>query len=207
MISRAHELLNKACEENRHRDAEIMQGVDGEKEHAKIVLFWVEKLTENPSMALKIAGLFHDIDRVVTPGVGGGFKGDRGSKEYQGHKKDHAKRSANYICPKLMQNGFDQRLIERVRFLILHHDDIGSEIEALNDNDLSVLVAADSMAFFTSIAPRLYKAEGEERLKDKIRFVIEKMPNFARELLSSQRLENNIFERLKNEVLAEVKNR
>lgn len=201
----ADEILNSACEENRHRDAEIMQGVDGEKEHAKTVLSWVEKLTDNPSTALKVAALFHDIDRVVTPGAGGGFKGERTSEEYQEHKKAHAKRSADYICPKLLGHGMDSSLVERIRFLISHHDDIGKEVDSISDKELDILVAADSFAFFTSIAPKLYQEEGEERLKDKIRFMIDKMPAFAKELLASHRVENDTFNRLKDEVIAEQK--
>lgn len=198
-------ILNSACEENRHRDDEIMQGVDGEKEHAKTVLSWVEKLTDNPSVALKVAALFHDIDRLVTPGVGGGFKGERTGKEYQEHKKAHAKRSADYVCPRLLEHGVDPQLVERIRFLISNHDDTGTEVDGLGDEELDILVAADSFAFFTSIAPKLHQEEGEERLKDKIRFMIDKMPAFAKELLASHRVENDIFNRLKDEVIAEQK--
>lgn len=201
----SYKLLDEACEENRHRDAEIMQGIDGEKEHAKAVLLWVEKLTENPPIELKISALFHDVDRIVTPGVGGGFKGDRKSKEYEQHKKAHAKRSADYIYLKLIQNRVSNQLAETVKFLILHHDDTGSEIEALSNKELNILVSADSLAFFNSIAPKLYKAEGEQRLKDKIRFMVDKMPVFARNMLASQQLENEVFNRIKDEIIKEFK--
>lgn len=205
IIGLAEDLLSTACEENRHRDAEVMQGIDGEKEHARVVSGWLEKLTKNPSVALRIAALFHDVDRIITPNVGGGFKGDRRSRKYQEHKKAHAKRGADYICPKLLEHGVDAQLVDRVEFLIVHHDDTGPEVESSQDGELNLIVAADSLAFFTSIAPRLYDEEGEERLKDKILFMIGKMPSFARELLSSQKLENDIFNRLKDEVLMEVR--
>lgn len=199
----ANELLGSICEENRYREAEIMQGVDGEEEHAQDVLRWVEKLTDNPSVALKVAALFHDTDTIATPNVGNGFKGSRKSKEYQEHKKAHAKRSADYICPRLLDHGVETQLVKRIRFLISNHDDIGIEVYNLNDNELNILVAADSFAFFTSIAPKLYKIEGEERIKDKIGFMIEKMPAFAKKLLALHKVENDIFNRLKNEVLKE----
>ena len=204
LVSLAQRLLNKACEENRHREAEIMQGIDGEKEHAECVLSWVEKLSPNPSPALKIAALFHDIDRIVTPHLGGGFKGDRRSKEYYEHKKAHAKRSADYVCPKLLTCGVNPQIVERIGFLISHHDDIGEEVNELNDDELNILVAADSFAFFTSIAPELYQKEGEDRLRDKIRFMVEKMPSFAKDLLASHKVENKFFDRIKNEIIAEL---
>lgn len=181
-----------------------MLGIDGEKAHVKDVLRWIEKLAENPSLALKLAALFHDIDRVVTPDVGGGFKGDRKSQGYLEYKKAHARRSADYICPRLLKRGVDQQVVERVRFLIIHHDDTGSEVESLQDNELDYLVAADSLAFFTTAAPKFYEWEGEKRLKDKIRFMIEKMPTFAKKLLLSQKIGNELFDRLKDEILGEL---
>ncbi len=204
ILKKCLDLLDEVCDKNRYRDDEIMQGIEGEMEHAETVFEWVKKLLKNSSFELQIAALFHDIDRVVTPGVGGGFKGDRKSKEYEQHKKAHAKRSAEYIIPLLKTNGIDARVLKRVKFLILHHDDTGKEVESFKDIDLNTLVAADSLAFFTSIAPKLYKAEGEERLRDKVSFMIEKMPSFARNLLASQRLENPIFDRIKNEVILKL---
>lgn len=201
LIDKGFLLLDNACDANRHREHEIMQGIDGEKEHALVVLSWVRKFEQNPSQVLQIAALFHDVDRIVTPGAGSGFKGDRKSKAYGEHKKAHAQRSASYIAPLLTKEGVPQASIERITFLIVHHDDTGEEIEQYHDRELSVLVAADSLAFFTSIAPKLYEAEGEARLKDKVRFMIEKMPAFARHMLSQQILENTVFERVKREVL------
>lgn len=200
----ADKLLEEACEANRYRDAEIMQGIDGEKNHAKTVLEWVNRLSKNPPIELQLAALFHDIDRVITPGVGGGFKGDRKGSEYEQHKKAHAKRSADYLRTKLLEQHTPSDLIDRIYFLISHHDDTGKEVESFQDDDLNYLVAADSFAFFSSIAPKLYKAEGEQRLKDKIKFMVEKMPVSTKKLLQSQKLDDEVFERLKNEAIAEV---
>lgn len=205
LVNRGISLLDQACEANRHRDAEIMQGIDGEKEHALAVLSWVRKINPNPSPELEASAIFHDVDRIVTPGVGGGFKGDRNSPEYEEHKKAHARRSAAYITPLIAQEGLPQDSVDRINFLITHHDDTGKEVESFNDNDLNTLVAADSFAFFTSIAPKLYAAEGEARLKDKVRFMVEKMPQFARNMLAEQTLDNEVFERVKNQALSDLK--
>ncbi|OGD93003.1 hypothetical protein A2697_05085 [Candidatus Curtissbacteria bacterium RIFCSPHIGHO2_01_FULL_41_44] len=205
VLELANELFSIACEENRSRESEMANGIEGEKEHGRMVLLWVGKLVKNPSVELQLSALFHDIDRVVTPGVGEGFAGDRKSKAYKSYKKTHAKRSADYICPKLIEKGIGHKVVERTRFLILHHDDTGAEISRLCDEELDVLVAADSLAFFSSVGPRLYELEGKDRLRDKIRFMVEKMPKFARTLLSSERFENEVFNRLKDEVLGEQK--
>lgn len=202
-IKKSKILLENVCKEYKDRKG-IMQGIAGENNHALDVLNWVEKLNPKASIALKLAALFHDIDRVVTPEVGGGFKGDRNSKEYLQHKKNHARRSAEFIIPLLKKNKVVSGVIlKKTLFLIIHHDDTGEEVAKINDIELNYLVSADSFAFFTSIAPKLFKAEGIERIKDKIRFMVDKLPDFARQLLRQQQLKNKIFNDLKNEIIEE----
>jgi ADP-ribose pyrophosphatase YjhB (NUDIX family) len=194
-ISILDSLCMRAKELNEH---EIMQGAEGERKHALDVLDRITKKNSNASIELKLAALFHDVDRLVNTDKAGGFKGDRNSNEYLMHKKRHAIRSATIIIPLLLDNGFSKKTTDRVEFLITHHDDTGDEIEKLNDEELNQLVAADSSAFFTSIAPKLYASEGEKRIKDKIQFMIEKMPTDSRNILWQTELENNLFESLKN---------
>lgn len=201
IIADAENLLSDVCKQYQCHDKDIMQGVEGEKLHALDVLAWVEKLAKKPSVALKLAALFHDIDRIVTPKAGGGFKGKRNSKEYFQHKKRHAARSANFIIPLLKKIAVSDNILKKTKFLILHHDDTGEEIVKLKNSDLNYLVAADSFAFFTSIAPKLYEIEGEEKIKDKIKFMTEKMPEFARIKLWKHSLENKIFNEIKNEII------
>ncbi len=202
-IENAKKILKEICKKFERHDKNIMQGLEGERLHALDVLDWIEKLNPNASIPLKLAALFHDIDRIVTPKMGGGFKGDRSDKAYLKHKKTHAKRSAEFIIPILKKNNVASDILKKVKFLIIHHDDTGDEIEKINDSDLNYLVAADSFAFFTSIAPKLFEAEGKERIKDKIRFMVNKLPNFARILLWEHQLENDIFNNLKNEIIKE----
>lgn len=200
-IEGAQSILSRICAEQKGHDSEIMQGVDGEKAHALDVLFWVEKLNPAASLSLKLAALFHDIDRVVNPAMGGGFGGDRNSPAYALHKKKHAARSALYIIPVLQEHEFPEDVLEKTRFLILHHDDSGEEVALMKDRELTDLVTADSFAFFTSIAPRLLAAEGFERLTDKIAFMIDKLPDSARNALKQRKLDDDMLEEAKNEVL------
>lgn len=202
-IKKAKKLLSEICIKYKKNDKDIMQGVNGEKKHSFDVLKWVERLNPKACISLKIAAIFHDIDRIITPKAGGGFKGDRNSKAYERHKKAHAKRSSDFIIPLLQKIILDKKIIKKIKILIIHHDDTGKEIEKYNNKNLNYLVAADSFAFFTTVAPKLYAAEGGERVKDKIRFMVEKMPEFARKILKKQKLKNKIFNRLKNEIIKE----
>ena len=197
-------LLKEICVAHRENDAGIMQGVDGEERHAMEVLNWASRLCPNGSLPLRLAAIFHDVDRIVTPGKGGGFKGDRTSEAYHDHKKQHAKRSVDFIMPLLRRRTLQTGILERTAFLIAHHDDPGKDVEALDDPELNVLVTADTFAFFTTIGPRLLSAEGSERTKDKIRFMIEKSPRATRDLLGSQTFGHDVLDRLKNEVILEM---
>lgn len=202
-IAAGRNLLAKVCADHSGHDANIMQGIQGEYLHALDVLDWVHKLRPDAPTYLSLAALFHDIDRVITRDAGGGFKGNRHGPEYALHKKRHANRSASFIAPHLRELGLRPEVVDRATFLIVHHDDTGEEVAAIGDCDLDCLVAADSFAFFTSIAPKLYALEGESRTRDKIRFMIEKLPADARSLLRKHQLSDDVFERLKNETMAE----
>lgn len=206
-IEAAVDILSVICNDQKGRDSEIMQGADGERVHALDVLSWVERLDPDASLSLRLAALFHDIDRVVNPSMGGGFKGDRSGDAYALHKKRHASRSADFIIPVLQNRGFPGEVLERTRFLILHHDDSGEEVSGLNDPDLDHIVTADSFAFFTSIAPRLFKAEGAKRIEDKIAFMIDKLPDTARTSLRRQHLDCDLFEKLKNQAIDRLQQR
>ncbi|HEC67010.1 MAG TPA: hypothetical protein ENI23_17170, partial [bacterium] len=203
IIGNAKKILKEICEKYKYHDKDIMQGVQGERLHALDVLNWVEKIDLTASIPLKLAALFHDIERVVTPKMGGGFKGKRSGKAYLKHKKMHAQRSAEFIIPILEKNNVDSDILKNTEFLIIHHDDTGEEVEKINNPDSNYLVAADSFAFFTSVAPKLFEVEGKERVKDKIRFMVEKVPDFARILVWEHRLENETLNNLKNEIIKE----
>jgi len=196
-------IIEELCKKNRFRDPDIQQGVDGEREHAITVLSWVKKLKKNPSMPLQISALFHDIDRLVTTGSGGGFEGDRKSKDYLLYKKRHAKRSAEYTCQKLEEFNIKQSIIYKTHFLIEHHDDTLSEIDSYQDNDLEILVAADVFSWFSTTGIKLLHTEGEKRTKDKLRFMLSKTPNFALKLLSEMKINNSTLDKLKNQVFKE----
>ena len=183
-INIAWKMFDEACSNNKHRELEIQQGLDGERRHAESVLGWVLKIKSKASNSLQFSAIFHDIDRVVTPGVGSGFKGDRSSREYFVHKKTHAKRSADFICELLTSEAEPKEFVNRLRFLIEHHDDEKYEIEKLNDADLDTLVTADTLSWFTTTGPNLLKAEGVIRAKKKFDFMISKLPKFAIKYLS-----------------------
>ena len=87
-ITKAKKLLKEICIKYKKTNKYIMQGIKGEELHALDVLGWVKKLNPGASLPLKLATLFHDVDRIVTPMAGGGFKGARIGKKYEKHSKN-----------------------------------------------------------------------------------------------------------------------
>ena len=196
-------ILSETCKKYKHHEKYSMQGMEKEKLHHLKVLEWVRELDSNPSQALELAALFHDIDRIVNPGVAGGFKGDRKSKAYLRHKRNHARRSADFAASALKGIVKDKKTMEKTLFLIAHHDDDWRRIKKAKSPELECLVAADVFGFFETYAQRIHELEGEERLRDKVRFMVEKLPDKARIMLWEHELKDGISNRIKNEVIKE----
>ena len=194
-------LFKKICDDFASQK-DVMQGIDGEYKHALVVLEWSEKLYGGPLPApLALAAVFHDIDRIVTPKAGAGFDGDRRSGEYLTHKKDHARRGAEFTRSVLRDEKMNDSLVERAVFLIERHDDDRQIPDAADDKELQILLAADTFAFFSTIAPVLHKREGEKRLRDKIAFMVGKLNDEMRAKLWETQLELPLFEQIKNDVI------
>ena len=92
----------------------------------------------------------------------------------------------------------------RIKFLISHHDDTEHEVRELNDPELDVLVAADTLTFFGSAAELILEKFGPTELAGKVKFMISKMPKRFRKILNEIKLENKTVETIKQETLASL---
>lgn len=198
----AKKLLEKIFQENQGKDSTLLQGIENEKRHAYLVLTWIEKLNPNASLVLKIAGLFHDIDRILVEGVGGGFKGSQ--DEYKKFKTVHAQRSADSIRPILLENGLSDNDVGQIYFLIVHHDDERQQLDQIKDDELDILVAADSLAFFDTFGVRTYQVKGKAQLEEKIKFMALKMAPQYREVFRNLKLEDEILQTAKDKVIGQL---
>jgi hypothetical protein len=183
-------------------EGEIKTHQEHEQGHAADVVNWITILSPSVSVELLMAGWLHDCERLVNFDGSYGFKGDRNSQEYLKHKKDHAARSAHLAQDMLQKSDWPVASIDRICFLVLHHDDTGEEIDQIGDEELTILVAADSFSFFTFIAPSMLREEGENRLQDKANFMVDKMSSGFRKLLSGQQIDDSTISRVKNQALA-----
>jgi len=201
-IEDAKKLLEKIFEDNKDKGPTLLQGLENEKRHAYLVLEWAEKLSPNASLNLRLAALFHDIDRILVKGVGSGFKGT--TEAYKAYKKQHAQRAADCIWPILVQNGLSEEDAQRVSFLISHHDDGRQELDQLKDDELEVVVAADTLAFFDTFGIKTYSLRGQEALEAKIKFMGLKMAPLYRKFLIGLKINDEVLQTAKDKVTREI---
>ena len=188
---------NQRFEELKKRIEEIISKstVEEDPGHSVLTLKWVLKLKPDANEALKIAALAHDIDRAVNGTMD--EASPQGLSEME-KAVQHAERSANITCELMEKLGYGEKTTRRVRHLIESHIKGG-------DEDANILVSADSLSFFEHNIYYYIKAKGREKTKDKIKWMLNKMPDKARKLALEIRFRDNEIALLFNEAVAESK--
>ena len=143
--------------------------------HARKVLEWVLKLKPSANETLQIAALAHDMERGVT-GIAEtyGLKDLSNIKQF---KKEHAKRSADIIAEVMKKSDYSTEVIARVYFLVENHEAGGL------DEDLNILMEADSIAYFDGHVANYFKKNGKTKTTDKVRFMYERMSASAQQIV------------------------
>lgn len=147
--------------------------LDFELTHAQLVLKWVLKLKPDADEALKIAALAHDIDRAIT---GITEKDLSDYSKINEFKKEHSVRSANFIAELLVKRECREEVIRKVKDLVEKH-------EVGGDSESDILMSADSLAYFEYNIPSYLKRNGEERTKEKIKFMFSRLSADAKKLV------------------------
>lgn len=148
--------------------------LDFELVHAQLVFKYVLELKPDADEALKIAALAHDIDRAIT---GITEKDLSDYSKINEFKKDHALRSAIFITDILRKYECPEEIIAKVKGLVEKH-------EVGGDDESDILMYADSLAYFDYNIPSYLKRNGEERTREKIKFMYKRLSPEARELVA-----------------------
>lgn len=134
--------------------------------HSERTLYWIKKLNPNPSEALQIAALAHDIERI--------FYGDwvkkRTSKKII---KKHQKLSGRVIEKILEKEKADPKLIREVVYLVSNHETGGTK-------ESGILKDADSVSYLEVNASRHiknYKDIGKNKMKKKLESMFKRIGN------------------------------
>lgn len=145
--------------------------------HSKLVLKWVCKLNPNADEALKIAALSHDIDRAITGITEKDLKNYSKINEF---KKEHSIRSAKFIGDILKKYNYSSKMINKIKHLVENHESGG-------DKETTFLTEADSLAYFEYNIPSYLKRNGQERTKEKIKFMYNRLSKKAKDLVKKIR--------------------
>lgn len=159
--------------------------------HSELTLKWLLKLKLDADEAMQIAALAHDIDRAMTGITEKDCKDYSKIKEF---KKEHAIRSAKFICEIMKKHGYDKKTIDKVRHLVEAHESGG-------DAEQDIIMSADSLAYFGYNIPGYLKRYGPEQTKKKIQFMYKRLPEKARKLVKEMKFEDEDVERLVKEMI------
>jgi len=124
--------------------------------HAKRTVHWVKQLRPDADEALLVAAVSHDIERAIY----GDWK--KGSADPEALRK-HQNLSATEIEKFLKGEVADNNFIERVKYLVAHHEEGG-------DDDQNILCDADCLSFFEDKSLRRVKKWKEQgKTKEEMR--------------------------------------
>lgn len=155
-----------------------------ELKHSELTLKWLLKLKLDAGESLKISALAHDIERAVTGITEKDLKDYSKINEF---KKEHAKRSAKITLDMMKKYGYNKQVLQKVKHLIEFHEEGG-------DEEQTILMEADSLAYFDYNILHYFERYGRERTKSKIQFMYKRLSQKARDLVKQIKLSKEMKE-------------
>lgn len=132
--------------------------VPSDAAHSRLTLAWLLRLAPEAPEALIIAALAHDLDRAITGITERDMPQGMNKRDF---KQAHAARSAGFIAPLMRAYGYADTAIAAVQHLVENH-------EQGVDRESTLLMDADSLAFFQDSIPTYLERNGLARTRKKI---------------------------------------
>ncbi|WNG13496.1 DUF4202 domain-containing protein [Cystobacter fuscus] len=134
--------------------------------HALDTWQWVLRLAPRADLALQIAALFHDVERLLSEAD---QRVEHHARDYQSFKDAHASRGADMACALLTEVGIAPDTRERVRWLIGRHE------RPEHDEDLALLNDADALSFFSLNASGFARYFPREHTRRKLAYTLRRL--------------------------------
>lgn len=148
--------------------------VRADYDHSLDTWRWLLYIENDASLALQLAALYHDVERLWSEADA---RTEQNARNYVEFKRQHAKAGAERVAALLDGVGIAPHVIERVRELIARHE------EPNEDPELAALNDADALSFFSLNGWGFYRYFGPEHTRTKVNFTLRRMrPNARREL-------------------------
>ncbi len=158
--------------------------------HALDVWQWTVRLAPDASLAVQLAALFHDVERLVSEAD---RRVEHQASDYQAFKDEHARRGAEMADAALAESGVDAATRARAARLIGGHEHPPAPGDP-DAADLALLNDADALSFFSLNSPGYLDWFGPEPTRRKVAFTLGRLRPAARARLERVRLRPDVRE-------------
>jgi hypothetical protein len=147
--------------------------------HALDAWQWTLRLDPEASLALQLAALFHDVERLRSESV---VRIEQHAEDYVEFKRAHARRGGELAASTLGELGLERATVDRVAELVATHEGAGASDEAASLND------ADALSFFSRNSAGFADYYGAVHTRMKVRYTLARLSVRARRELRTVRL-------------------
>ena len=158
------------CHRDLH-DLDQLPLVQADYDHALDVWQWLLRLAPEASLAVQIAALFHDIERLVSEPE---RRIEQHASDYQAFKANHAALGAELAATRIRAVGAPDELVHEVARLIAAHE------QQSDDPDIALLNDADALSFFSLNSAGFADYFGLEHTRKKIAYSLNRLRRPAR---------------------------
>jgi predicted metal-dependent HD superfamily phosphohydrolase len=161
--------------------------------HSVDVWQWMLRLEPEAGLAVQLAALFHDVERLVSEAD---VRVEHRADDYQGFKDEHARRGAELADETLAAAGVDDGLrATAIRLIAGHeHRPVPDDPDA---SDLALLNDADALSFFSLNSPGYADYFGPDATRRKVAWTLARLRPEARERLGTVRLRPDVTEMIR----------
>ena len=153
--------------------------------HALDTWQWMLRLQPEAGLAVQLAALFHDVERLVSEAD---RRIEQHAADYQAFKEEHALRGAWMAGEVLARAGVDEETRRRVGRLISEHERPPEEERDLEAAEIALLNDADALSFFSLNSVGYLDYYGPEQTWRKVAYTLRRLRPAARRHLAGIRL-------------------
>jgi hypothetical protein len=173
--------------------------VKADYDHALDVWQWALRLSPMAGLAVQLAALFHDVERLVSEAD---RRVEHTAADYQAFKNAHAEQGAKMAVEVLDACGVDRGTCAEVAGLIREHE---LPHELAHGSDLELLADADALSFFSLNSSGFADYYGPDHTRMKVRYSLGRMSPRAIRRLAGVRLREDIASYLDEVARAEAR--
>jgi hypothetical protein len=173
--------------------------VKADYDHALDVWQWALRLSPMAGLAVQLAALFHDVERLISEAD---RRVEHTAADYQAFKNAHAEQGAKMAVEVLGACGVDRGTCAEVAALIREHE-LPHQLAQGGDREL--LADADALSFFSLNSSGFADYYGQQHTRMKVRYSLGRMSSRAIRRLAGVRLREDIATHLEEVTRAEAR--